>query len=136
MQHRAVTTASCLITNWRFKAPLRESPEPPAQADNGRKAHLVDYLFDFLRGPSQHDRPASHPSPAPVVSRDGFQSSSEGVSDEQRWLRLRSLPRGACPLLLRSRLLAFLCCASLLKLFASATFWKRGKISEMREALP
>ena len=34
--------------------------------------------------------------------------SKGGVSGEQqRWLRLRSLPRGARPLLLRSRLLAF-----------------------------
>jgi hypothetical protein len=57
---------------------------------------------------------------------------------EQRWLRLRSLPRGASPLLLlllRS-LLAFLCFASPLRLFASATVLKRGRISEMREALP
>ena len=55
---------------------------------------------------------------------------------EQRWLRLRSLRRGARPLLLRSRLLAFLSCASPLRLFASATFFKRGRNSEMWEALP
>jgi hypothetical protein len=78
-------------------------PEAHAQEDNGRQAHLVHYLFDFLRGPSQHDRPASRPSPAPVLSRDGFQSCSKGgVSGEQQRLRLRSLPRGARPLLLRS----------------------------------
>ena len=77
-------------------------PETPAQADNGRQAHLVHYLFDSLRGPSQHDRPASRPSPAPVLSRNrnGSQSSSKGVSGEQQWLRLCSLPRGARPLLL------------------------------------
>jgi hypothetical protein len=55
---------------------------------------------------------------------------------EQRWLRLRSLPRGARPLLLRSRLLAFLCCASPLRLFARATVLKRGRISEMQKPLP
>jgi hypothetical protein len=55
---------------------------------------------------------------------------------EQRWLRLRSLSRGASPLLMRSRLLAFLGCASLLRLFASATVLQRGRSSEMREALP
>ena len=55
---------------------------------------------------------------------------------EQRWLRLRSLPRGARPLLLRSRLLAFLCCASPLRLFASVTVLRRDRISEMQEALP
>jgi hypothetical protein len=84
-------------------------PEAPAQADNGWQAHLVHYLLDSLRGPSQHDRPASRPSPAPVLSWDGFQNCSKGgVSGEQQWLRLRSLPRGARPLPLRSGLLAFL----------------------------
>jgi hypothetical protein len=85
------------------------APEGPAQADKGRQAHLAHYLFDSLRGPSQHDRPASRLSPAQVLSGDGFQSCSKGgVSGEQRWLRLRSLPRGARPLFLCSRLLAFL----------------------------
>ncbi len=42
-------------------------PDAPDQVDNGRHSHLVHYLFDSLRGPSQHDRPASCPSPAPVV---------------------------------------------------------------------
>jgi hypothetical protein len=55
---------------------------------------------------------------------------------EQRWLRLRLLPGGARSLLLRSRLLAFLCCASALRLFATSTVLKRGGISEMRDALP
>jgi hypothetical protein len=55
-------------------------PEAPAQADNGRQAHFVNYLLDFLRGASQHDRPASRPSPAPVLCRNGFQSCSKGVS--------------------------------------------------------
>jgi hypothetical protein len=54
---------------------------------------------------------------------------------EQRWLRLRSLPRGAQYLLLRSRLLAFPGFASPLRLFASATVLTRGRSSEMREAL-
>ncbi len=86
-------------------------PEAPAQADTGRQPHLVHYLFDCLRRPSQHDRPASRPSPAPVLTKDGFQSCRKGgVSGEQRWLRLRSLPRGARPLLVRSRLLVLFCC--------------------------
>ncbi len=98
-------------------------PEAPAQADNGRQAHLVLYLFDSLRGPSQHDRPASRPSPAPVLSGDGFQSCSKGVSGEQQWLRLRSLTRGARPLLLLIIFLASLgSYANLLRLFAKA-FW-------------
>ncbi len=75
---------SCLKTNWRFafSVPLRAAPydatfgsfavvpEAPAQADNGRQAHLVHYLFYSVRGTSQHDRPASCPSPAPVVGRE------------------------------------------------------------------
>jgi hypothetical protein len=36
-------------------------PEAPAQADNGWQAHLVHYLFDSLRGASQHVGPASRP---------------------------------------------------------------------------
>ncbi len=55
---------------------------------------------------------------------------------KQRWLRLRSLLRDARPLLLRCRLHAFLCCAGPLRLFASVTVLKRGRISEMQEALP
>ena len=55
---------------------------------------------------------------------------------EQRWLRLHSLPRGARPVLLRSKLLAFVGCANPLRLFASATVLMRGRISEMRDALP
>jgi hypothetical protein len=83
--------------------------ELPDQADNGGQEHLVHYLFDTLRGPSQHDRPASRPSSAPVLSRDGFQSCSKGgVSSEQRLVRLRSVLRGTRPLFLRSGLLGFL----------------------------
>ena len=41
-------------------------PEAPAQTDHGRQAHLVQFLFDSLRGPPQHDRPASRQSLAPV----------------------------------------------------------------------
>jgi hypothetical protein len=51
---------------------------------------------------------------------------------EQCWLRLRSLPCGARPLLSRSTLLALHRCASPLRLFASATVLNRGSISEMR----
>jgi hypothetical protein len=47
--------------------------------------------------------------PAPVIGRKGSQSCSKAVRGEQRWLRRRSLTRGARPLLLlRSKLLAFL----------------------------
>ncbi len=51
--------------------------EAPAQADNGRQAHLVHYLFDSLRCPSQHDRPARRPSPGPVLSRNGSRAATK-----------------------------------------------------------
>ena len=91
-----------------FRAIAGVVPEAPAPADKGRQAHLVQYLFDSLQGPSQPDRPSSRPSPAPVLSKNGSQSCNKGVSGEQQWLRLRSLPLGARPLLLRRTLLAFL----------------------------
>jgi len=139
MRHPAVVAASCLKTNSSFASSVPchcVVPEAPAQADNGRQTHPVHYLFDSLRGPSQHDRPASRSSPAPVLSRDGSQSCSKGVSGEQRWLRRPSLTRGARPLLLRSRLLAFLCCVSPLSLLSNAFVLKGGGISGMRDALP
>ncbi len=37
-----------------FRAIAGVAPEAPAQADNGRQAHLVHYLFDSLRRPPQH----------------------------------------------------------------------------------
>ena len=37
------------------------APEAPAQAHNGRQAHLVHYLFESLRSHSQHDGPVSAP---------------------------------------------------------------------------
>jgi hypothetical protein len=64
---RTITNTSCLFTNFIFSAAesLRTSSQnPPAQADNGRQAHLVHYLFESLRRPSQHDCPACHPCPA------------------------------------------------------------------------
>jgi hypothetical protein len=64
---------------------------------------------------------------------DGFQSCSKVVSGEQRWLRLRSLPRGARPLLLLHALLCLY--ANPLRLFANALVLKRGRFSEMREPL-
>ncbi len=101
-------------------------PEAPAQADNGRQAHLVDCLFDSLRGHSQHDRPASRPSPAPVVSWNGFQSCNKEVRGEQQWLR-RRLTRGARPLLLFIIFLAVLCLYAIpLRLFAKALVLKRA----------
>ena len=112
-------------------------PEAPCQTDNGRQTHLVHYLFVSLRGPAHHDRTASHPSPAPVIDRDVFQSCDKGdVRGEQRWLCRRTLTRGVCPLLLRRRLLTFLCCVSPLNLFPNAFVLKRGRTSEIREALP
>ncbi len=99
--------------------------------------HLVHYLFDSLRGPSQYARPVSRQSPAPVVGRKGSQSFSKTVFGEQRWLCRQSLTRGACPLLVRHRLLVFLWCDSVLRLFfASPSVLKRGRISEMQEVLP
>jgi hypothetical protein len=131
---------TCLKTNWRLSfcaiVVLVLVPEAPAQADNGWQAHLAHYLFDSLRRPPQHDRPVSRPSPAPVLSRDGSQSSRKGVSGEQRCLRRGSLTRGARPLCLRCGLLAFLYCSSALRLFVGASVLKRGRISEMQEALP
>ena len=91
-------------------------PEAPAQTDNGSQAHLVHCLFDFLRGPSQHDRPVSRPSPGPVLSGDGFQSCSKGVRGEQRWLCFCGLPRVWGPLVLGGSL----CVGSLLRVLFDA----------------
>ena len=74
------------------------APEAPAQAHNGRQAHLVHYLFESLRSHSQHDGPVCRPSPAPFVSRKGSQSCGKGVCGDERWLRRRSLNLGPCPL--------------------------------------
>ena len=47
-----------------------------------------------------------------------------------------SLPQNrVCPLLLRSKLIAFLCSASVLRLFARATLLKRDMISELQGSL-
>ena len=85
-------------------------PEAPAHSDNDSQEHLVHYLFDFLRGPSQHDRPSSRQSPAPVVCRDVFQSSSKGTSGDQLWLCLCIFLRGGrpIPLCIRPSLLGLL----------------------------
>ncbi len=105
-------------------------PEDPVQADNGIHAHLVHYILDSLRGPSQHDRPARRPSPESVL-RNGFQSCSKGdVNSEQPWLRLRTL------LLLIIFLPLFCLYVNPLRLFAKTLVLNRDGISEMRESLP
>ena len=59
-------------------------PEAPAQVDNGKQAHIVHCPFDTLRRPSQHDRPASRPTPGPILFRRyGRQSCSERATGEQ-----------------------------------------------------
>jgi hypothetical protein len=63
------------------------------QADNGRQENLVHLLFHSLRGPSEHDRPANRPSPAPIVRRDRFQSCSKGARRRQA---LRISPCSPC----------------------------------------
>jgi hypothetical protein len=57
-------------------------PEAPAQSDNGRQSHFVHYLFDSLRGPSQHDRPAVRSSTPSDVS-SGFTSQTFTTIDSQ-----------------------------------------------------
>ena len=41
------------------------------------QAHVLDHLFHSLRGHCEHDGPASSPSPAPVVCRNGSKSNSQ-----------------------------------------------------------
>ena len=63
-------------TIWSTPIPPVVPPEL-AQVDNGRQTHLVHLLFDCLRSPSQHDRPASRPSPAPILTRYTCQNFNE-----------------------------------------------------------
>ncbi len=55
--------------------------EAVTQADNGRQVHLVNLLFHSLGGPFQDDRPASRPSPDPIVRGDRFQNKKTGGKD-------------------------------------------------------
>jgi hypothetical protein len=68
---------------------------PPAEADKGRRAHLVHQLFDSLRGHSQHNGPVCRPSPAPILRRYGRQSCSKGVSGDLGGWLTRRFSRGA-----------------------------------------
>ena len=72
------TMAKLSLTVWK-RAIAGVAPEVSAQAYTDKQAHLAHYLFDFLGRPSQHDRPACRPSPAPAVRGNGSQSCSKGI---------------------------------------------------------
>jgi hypothetical protein len=58
------------------------------QADNGKQKNLVHLLFHSLRGPSEHDRPASLPSlrqsSGGIVSRSAGKGPVGGGSSDSR----------------------------------------------------
>ncbi len=128
---KAVINVSCLRTSLSAAMPLRASPKNLLikRKTAGRRIlpttslTLLDVLLSIIVLPA-----------ARVLHRRQEGWIPERVSNAG--LRRRSLTRGARPLLLCSRLLAILCCASPLSLFASVFALKRGRISEMREALP
>jgi hypothetical protein len=89
------TPASCLKTNgsFAFSVPFRASAQKLLlkRTPAGRRILSTTSvtLFEILLSMI-----ASRSDPAPVISRDDFQSCSKDVSGEQRWLRLRRLLRG------------------------------------------
>ena len=81
MWHRAVTTASCLVTNWRFKAPLRASPQNllRKQTTAGRRILSTTSLTLFEVLLSMIVQPAAkvlHQSSAGTASRAAAKASA------------------------------------------------------------
>ena len=98
--------------------PIGVVPEAPAPGDNGWQAHTSLTHFEVL---------LSMITTQVMLRRqeEALPELQQRVCGEQRWLRRRSLTRGARPLLMCSRMLAFLCCASPLRLIAIASVLKR-----------